>query len=33
MDKDGYLDFNVQIPLTMSAGLAGMDRRGAADHK
>jgi hypothetical protein len=33
MDKDGDIDFNVQIPLTMIAGLAGMDRRGAADHK
>jgi hypothetical protein len=33
VDKDGNIDLNVQIPLTMIAGLAGMDGRAPADCK
>ncbi|WP_170909707.1 hypothetical protein [Janthinobacterium sp. TND4EL3] len=33
MDKDGDIDFIVQSPLTMIAGLAGRGRQGLADGK
>jgi hypothetical protein len=33
MDKDGDIDFNVQIPSIMIVGLADMDGRTPTDRK